>query len=91
LIGDNRIDIGTRAAWSGVVADRSTTGWRPSCAHVSPLPPQPATVLDPFAGSGTTLLVAQSLGRRGVGIDLSPEYLRQALARNAQAPLGLGA
>jgi DNA modification methylase len=46
-------------------------------------------VLDPFAGSGTTLLVAQALGRRGVGIDLNPEYLRQALDRNRQAPLGL--
>lgn len=65
------------------------TGWRSACRHDADT--VPATVLDPFAGSGTTLLVAQSLGRQGVGIDLSPEYLRQALARNAQAPLGLGA
>lgn len=53
--------------------------------------PEGGTVLDPFAGSGTTLLVAQALGRRGVGIDLNPDYLKQALARNAQTPLGLGA
>ena len=53
--------------------------------------PDGGTVLDPFAGSGTTLFVAQALGRRGVGIDLSPDYLKQALARNAQTPLGLGA
>ena len=32
------------------------------------------TVLDPFAGSGTTLLAAQELGRRGIGIDVSSEY-----------------
>lgn len=51
--------------------------------------PEGGTVLDPFAGSGTTLFVAQALGRRGVGIDLNPEYLKQALARNAQTPLGL--
>jgi DNA modification methylase len=51
--------------------------------------PEGGTVLDPFAGSGTTLLVAQALGRRGVGIDLNPDYLKQALARNAQTPLGL--
>jgi DNA modification methylase len=51
--------------------------------------PADGTVLDPFAGSGTTLLVAQALGRRAVGIDLNPEYLRQALDRNRQAPLGL--
>ncbi len=51
--------------------------------------PEGGTVLDPFAGSGTTLLVAQSLGRRGIGIDLSPDYLKQALERNRQTPLGL--
>lgn len=38
-------------------------------------------VLDPFAGSGTTLKVAQRLGRRGVGIDLNPDYLRLAQQR----------
>jgi DNA modification methylase len=48
-------------------------------------------VLDPFAGTGTVGMVAQSLSRRAVLIDLNPEYLRQCLARNAQAPLGLGA
>jgi DNA modification methylase len=51
--------------------------------------PADGTVLDPFAGSGTTLLVAQALGRRGIGIDLNPDYLKQALVRNAQTPLGL--
>ncbi len=51
--------------------------------------PVAATVLDPFAGSGTTGLVAQALGRRAVLIDLNGEYLVQAMARNAQTPLGL--
>jgi DNA modification methylase len=41
--------------------------------------PVPAVILDPFAGSGTTLVVASALGRSGIGIDLSPDYL--ALAR----------
>jgi DNA modification methylase len=35
-------------------------------------------VLDPFSGSGTTLLVAQKLGRSGIGIDLNPEYIKMA-------------
>jgi len=37
----------------------------------------PCTVFDPFAGSGTTLLVARRLGRNGVGLDLSLDYLKE--------------
>lgn len=35
-------------------------------------------VLDPFAGSGTTLQVAKSLARSAVGIDILPEYCEMA-------------
>ena len=34
------------------------------------------TVLDPFAGSGTTLRVAHRLHRRAIGIEIVPEYIR---------------
>jgi hypothetical protein len=36
------------------------------------------TVLDPFLGSGTTLMVASRLGRDGIGIELKPEYATMA-------------
>jgi DNA modification methylase len=36
--------------------------------------PQDGTVLDPFAGSGTTVRVAVKSGRPAVGIDLSPTF-----------------
>lgn len=39
------------------------------------------TVMDPFAGSGTTLVAAQSLGRNYVGFELNPEYHRLAQNR----------
>jgi site-specific DNA-methyltransferase (adenine-specific) len=48
-------------------------------------------VLDPFAGSGTTLAVAKKLGRRWIGCELSQEYVRAASERldaiNADDPL----
>jgi DNA modification methylase len=51
--------------------------------------PEGGVVLDPFAGSGTTGMVAQSLSRRAVLIDLSMDYLGQLMERNRHMPLGL--
>jgi site-specific DNA-methyltransferase (adenine-specific) len=39
------------------------------------------TVLDPFGGSGSTLIVAKKLGRRFVGFELSKNYARQIQSR----------
>ena len=36
--------------------------------------PPKGIVLDPFAGSGTTVLAAVKNGRDGIGFDLNPEY-----------------
>ncbi len=45
------------------------------------------TVLDPFAGSGTTLWVARQHFRRAIGVELSPEYAALAADRLKQSVL----
>lgn len=43
--------------------------------------PEGGTVLDPFVGSGTTMVSALASGRHGVGIELKPEYAEFAAKR----------
>ena len=43
--------------------------------------PSGGTVLDPFCGTGTTLLAASQLGRNGIGIDISPTYAEMTKVR----------
>jgi site-specific DNA-methyltransferase (adenine-specific) len=45
-------------------------------------------VLDPFAGSGTTLTVAKKLNRRYLGYELSPDYAERARGRLEAAEPG---
>ena len=70
---------------------RQTIGWQPGCECNSAR--IPATVLDCFVGSGTTVAVAQSLGRKGIGLDLNPDYLAIARKRleGITLPLPIGA
>jgi DNA modification methylase len=76
----------------------TTLGWRPTCACIHsvqrgpnpvsfPFPSVPCTVFDPFIGSGTTALVARRLGRKCVGIELSPDYAQICFERTRQLSL----
>lgn len=47
--------------------------------------PKATTILDPFMGSGTTLVACQRLGRQGTGIELDPDYFEIACKRVDEA------
>jgi hypothetical protein len=59
---------------TGEMSIKKTIGWQPSC-NCENNSPVPATVLDPFGGSGTTGQVAFELGRDAVLIELNPKYI----------------
>mgnify|MGYP006367003785 FL=1 len=47
--------------------------------------PDAKTILDPFMGSGTTLVACQRMGRHGTGIELDPDYFDIACRRVDEA------
>jgi hypothetical protein len=47
--------------------------------------PDARTILDPFMGSGTTLVACQRLGRQGIGIEIDPDYFDIACKRVEEA------
>lgn len=74
--------------WDIVPEDTQSRG-----SHFAPYPidlckmpllatcPLDGIVLDPFCGTGTTMVAAQGMGRRSIGIDLSHHYLQMAQKR----------
>lgn len=65
--------------------ERVTVGWKPTCRHgLATI--EPCTVLDPFAGTGTTGMVAARHGRTFIGVELNADYIALAEQRSAPAP-----
>ena len=67
-----------RTATSGTMTKPAisiTTGWQPTCTCENE-GKGCCIVLDPFAGTGTTLWVAEHFGRDSIGIEISEEYCR---------------
>lgn len=84
--------------WCGGNVWRHTTPpGRPVHPHAKPVPllqrlvdnyaPAAGLVLDPCAGSGTTLRAAKDCGRRAVGIEINEAYCEEAAKRLAQGVL----
>ena len=81
-----------RHLWHGICRD-SEVGqhWHPTQKPVAVMEkclgflPDAKTILDPFLGSGTTLVACQRMGRAGTGIELDPDYFDIACRRVDEA------
>jgi DNA modification methylase len=88
LGGDNNPDRrrrstmdGGRREWAQRMAQPDRiVGYVCACSDAS-APTRHAVVVDPFCGTGTTMLVASTLGRIGIGVDRSMDYCRLATWR----------
>ena len=89
LVGqpDNFISVGFDSAEGGLHPTQKPIKLMEALVALASQPGQ--LVLDPFAGSGSTLVAAQNLGRRYVGIELDPEHVATTRHRLSSQQLKL--
>lgn len=82
-----------RHRWMGMISDSKEKRVHPTQKPLAlmrwclSLVPEAQTVLDPFMGSGTTLVAARLEGRKAIGIEISERYCEAAANRLAQRTL----
>lgn len=95
--GPRRADRIFRHVWDGFLKD-SEMGQERFHPTQKPIPlmtwclsfaPDAQTILDPFMGSGTTLVAARDLGRRCIGVEIEQKYCDIAIERLRQRTLPL--
>jgi len=64
-----------------------TIDWKPSCKCEDNDGSGKSIVLDPFCGTGKTVVEAERLNRIGIGMDLSWEYLSEIASKRLAVPL----
>ena len=80
-----------RWLWSGPYQQKRENRFHPTQKPIALMEwclgflPNSETILDPFMGSGTTLVACAKLGRKGIGVDLDPDYFDIACRRVEEA------